>query len=140
MIKKVVTLMAMVCMTAASGAWAEDLTGAEKILCTSVEATVCYIDGDCEFGSPWNWGVPQFIEIDFKTKQLSTTKSSHERRASPFENEQRSGGLIFLQGVENGRAFSIVIEETMGRLSAAIASDVMTLSVFGACTPAPSSK
>jgi hypothetical protein len=140
MTKKAVTLIAMVCVSAASGAWAEDLTSAEKILCTSVEATVCYADGDCEFGPPWNWGVPQFIEIDFQTKQLSTTKASHERRASPFKNEQRSEGLIFLQGVENGRAFSIVIEEATGRLSAAIASDVMTLSVFGACTPAPFTK
>ena len=101
MTKKAVTLIAMVCVSAASGAWAEDLTSAEKILCTSVEATVCYADGDCEFGPPWNWGVPQFIEIDFQTKQLSTTKASHERRASPFKNEQRSEGLIFLQGVEN---------------------------------------
>jgi hypothetical protein len=81
--------------------------------------------------------VPQFIEVDFKSKMLSTTKASHEWRETPFKNHQRSEGLIFLQGVERGRAFSIVIEEESGLLSAAIARDQITVSVFGACTPAP---
>jgi hypothetical protein len=41
-----------------------------------------------------------------------------------------------LQGVENNRAYSILIEEDSGLLSAAIARDGITMSVFGACTDA----
>ena len=138
--RHVLLFIAIVCMSAMVGAWADDVTGADRILCSSNQATVCYVDGDCEVGPPWQWGVPQFIEIDFATKKLSTTKASHETRETPFKNQERSEGLIFLQGVENGRAFSIVIEEATGLLSAAVARDHVTVSIFGACTPAPSSR
>jgi hypothetical protein len=117
---------------------ADSLTGANKILCTAVQATVCTLD-DCEMGSPWDYNVPQFIEIDFTQKTLSTTKASGQSRSSPFKNLQREDGAIFLQGVEKGRAFSFVIEEASGDLSAAVARKGLTVSVFGACTPVPGS-
>jgi hypothetical protein len=138
MVTRIRFLLAVSAAVLASAAgFADDLKGAERILCTPVQATVCYVDGECEIGPPWNWGVPQFIEVDFKAKKLSTTKASHERRETSFKNHERSDGLIFLQGVERGRAFSFVIEEETGMLSAAIARDQITVSVFGACTPAP---
>ncbi len=119
---------------------ADDLTGAEQVLCTSIQATVCSADGECEIGMPWTWGIPQFIEIDFKDKMLRTTKASHARRETPFRTHERANGLIFIQGVETGRAFSFVIEETSGILSAAIAREEVTVSVFGACTPLPNNR
>ena len=127
----------LVVVLASMPAAADDLTGADRILCTSVQATVCFAEGDCEIGLPWSWGIPQFIEVDFEKETLSTTKASHESRETTFKSYERSEGLILLQGVERGRAFSFVIEEETGLLSAAIATDQMTVSVFGACTPAP---
>ena len=41
-----------------------------------------------------------------------------------------------MQGIENGRAYSFVIEQDLGLLTAALARDGVTLSVFGACTDA----
>jgi len=118
---------------------ADSLTGANKILCTAVQATVCTPDGGCTMGSPWDYNVPQFIEIDFTQKTLSTTKASGQNRSTPFKNLQREDGKIFLQGVEKGRAFSFVIEEASGDASVAVAREGLTVSVFGACTPMPSS-
>ena len=115
--------------------YADDLTGADRILCTAVQATVCDTSGECEIGSPWLWNIPQFIVVDFKEKSLGTTKASGENRVTPIKNIQRADGLIFLQGVEGGRAFSFVIEEETGDLSAAVARNGVTVSVFGACTP-----
>jgi hypothetical protein len=40
--------------------------------------------------------------------------------------------------LENGRAFSLVINESTGMLSAAVARDGKSVGVFGACTPMPS--
>jgi hypothetical protein len=113
---------------------ADDVRGTDVMICASVEATVCSLDG-CEIGTPWFWGIPQFVEIDLKAKQLSTTAASGENRATPFKSLERKDGLIFLQGVENGRAFSFVITEETGVLSAAVAREELTVSVFGACTP-----
>jgi len=118
-----------------SGVLADDLTGAEKMLCSAVQATVCWPEGDCEIGPPWNWNIPQFIEIDLDKKILSTTQASGENRKTEIRNLEREEGNIFLQGFEQGRAFSFVITEETGRLAVAVARDGITVSVFGACTP-----
>jgi hypothetical protein len=114
---------------------ADNVRDADGILCTAVQATVCYYDGDCEIGAPWNWNIPQFIEIDFKEKVLRTTQASGENRQTPFKHIEREAGLILLQGVERGRAFSFYIEEDTGVASIAVARNGVTVTVFGACTP-----
>ncbi len=113
---------------------ADDVHGTDVMICASIEATVCTLEG-CEIGTPWLWGIPQFVEIDLKAKKLRTTAASGANRETPITSLDRSDGLIFLQGVENGRAFSFVITEKTGVLSAAVAREELTVSVFGACTP-----
>ena len=43
-------------------------------------------------------------------------------------------GLIYLQGIEGRRAFSIVVDEESGRMTVAVSRDGISVSVFGACT------
>jgi hypothetical protein len=114
---------------------ADNLSGADRILCTAVQATICESGGECEIGLPWLWNIPQFVVVDLEAKTLGTTKASGENRVTPIKNLQRAEGMIFLQGIEAGRAFSFAIQEETGRLSAAIARQEITVSVFGACTP-----
>ncbi len=114
---------------------AENVSGADVMICSPIEATVCSVDLGCEIGAPWLWGIPEFLEIDLKAKKLSTTAASGENRETPITSLQRSDGQIFLQGVERGRAFSFVIGEETGLLTAAVARAEITISVFGACTP-----
>jgi hypothetical protein len=119
---------------------ADDLHGVDRILCSAVSATVCTVDGDCETDLPYNWNIPQFIEIDLAKKILSTTKASGENRQTPAATLARADGWIYLQGVEGGRAFSFVIDETTGLVSIAVARKGLTVSVFGACTVMPAAK
>ena len=114
---------------------ADDVTGATKLLCTSVQATSCNSEGDCSTDLPWTFNVPQFIEIDLDAKRLSTTKASDENRQSPIGSVIRADGLLVIQGLELGRAYSFVINEKSGRIAATVARDGVTVSVFGACTP-----
>lgn len=114
---------------------ADDLTGSNRILCTAVQVTACKDSGDCVVDLPWNLNVPQFIEVDLKTRKLSTTKASGENRATPIDTLRRDNGAIILQGFEKGRAFSIVIMEQTGAMSAAVAAEGKAVGVFGACTP-----
>ena len=117
---------------------ADDLTGATRILCTCVQATRCLEGGDCVIDLPWNLNIPQFIEIDLVSKRLGTTPASGENRATVADTLRREKGKIVLQGLENGRAFSLFIDEASGMLSAAVAADGQAVAVFGACTPVPS--
>jgi hypothetical protein len=121
----------------ATAARADDLTGADQLLCTAVQATKCTDDGDCTQDLPWNLNVPQFIQVDLKAKRLSTTKASGENRSTPIESLKREKGQIVLQGYEQGRAFSFVIDEATGMLSAAVAAQARAVVVFGACTTMP---
>ena len=125
---------------AAAPAFADDLTGQKAILCTAVQATDCHPDRPCETTAPWNLNIPQFIEINFDEKKLSTTKASGEDRSTPIRSLLREDGQIFLQGVEGGRAFSFVITEATGMASIAVAREDVTVSVFGVCTPMPAGK
>jgi len=128
-------LVLVAALAAPSAALADDLTGQQDFLCTSVQVNVCTDDGKCIGANPWDVNVPQFIEVNLKDKKLSTTKASGENRFTPIRTLLNEGGYVYLQGVEGGRAFSIVIEEKSGMASIAVATDGKTVTVFGACTP-----
>ncbi len=133
-----VIVISLTLLLAAKSLWADDVRGADHLLCSAAQVTVCYADGECLISPPWELNVPLFIVVDLENKRLRTTEASGENRTTPIKNLERDGGLIFLQGVENGRAFSFVIAEETGMASIAVARDGLAVTVFGACTPRPS--
>jgi hypothetical protein len=92
-------------------------------------------DGDCKSELPEDENVPEFIEVDLKKKTLATTRASGEDRSTPIQSQSRTAGYIYLQGVENGRSFSMVISENTGDLTFVVAADGETATMFGGCTP-----
>ena len=116
---------------------ADDLGEASRFLCSSAWAIACSADQVCETGLPTEWNIPQFVVADLKAKTLSTTPASGERRTTPIGSVRTEDGLIYIQGTELGRAFSIVVSGASGKLSASITTQDMTIAVFGACTPLP---
>lgn len=133
---RMLALAAILFVTLATNLWADDVSDAERLLCASIEATRCSLDG-CTTDDPAAWNIPQFIEIDLANKRLQTTAASGENRATPITTLVREDGHIFIQGIEAGRAFSFVIHEASGELIAATASTHSATSVFAACTPLP---
>ena len=131
----VVALVAAGWALATSPIAADDLSGANSILCTAVQATRGLDSGDCVVDLPWNMNIPQFIEVDLTARKLSTTKASGENRSTKIDQLRREDGMIVIQGFERGRAFSFVINEETGVLSAAVAAQGKAVAVFGACTP-----
>ena len=115
---------------------AENVTGVVRMICASGHAQICLETGDCYAATPWELSVPDFVIIDTKKGTISTTKASGLSRSTEFTKSARMDGLIHLQGVEGGRAFSFVIHEATGRMTAAIARDGLSVTVFGACTAA----
>ena len=122
---------------AAAPTLADDLRGSDRFLCSSVTAARCFPDGECVTGVPWDWNIPQFIEIDLEARTLATTRASGENRTTPIKNVERSDDHVFLQGVEGGRAFSFTIDEVSGLAAVAVARAGLTVSVFASCTPMP---
>lgn len=112
---------------------ADDVSDSDKLLCAASRVTLCFESGECMDADPWELDMPQFVVVDLKNKTVSTTKASGEDRSTKLQTSNDETEF-FLQGIENGRAFSFVINQETGLLSAAISSDGATISVFGACT------
>ena len=129
-------LIAAALTLAASATLADNLKNADRLLCSTARIVVCFADGECMDMLPWEANVPQFLIVDAKKLMLSTTKASGENRSTPIGTLQRDEGLIIFQGIEKGRAFSVVIDELTGILTAAVSRDGASVSVFGACTDA----
>ena len=113
---------------------ADDLSGLDKFLCSPAQIISCFEGAECSTLLPWEADIPQFVIIDTKKKLISTTKGSNENRSTPIQSVQREDSTIYLQGVEGGRAFSFVIEESSGLLTVSVARDGVTVTIFGACT------
>lgn len=119
---------------------ADDLTGVDRFVCANGSVSVCCDDGQCASGLPAELDIPQFIEFDLAQKRVSTTKASGLNRMSPIDNLKRVDGKLVLQGVENQRAYSFLIDEKTGAMSAAVARDGCNVMAFGSCTPLPAGK
>ena len=128
------TITVVVAFSIVTPATAETLTGADKILCAPARLVVCVDDGSCESLLPWEVNVPEFIVVDLREKRLSTTEASAQNRSTPIQSLIRQRGLIYLQGVEGERAFSIVINEETGFTTVAVARSNVTVNAFGTCT------
>ena len=119
-----------------SKAAAENLAGVDEMICSAGQAQICLETGDCYAASPWELSVPDFVVINTKKKTISTTKASGLNRSTEFSKVEKSEGLIYLQGIDRGRAFSFVIDEATGRMTVAVSRDGLSVTVFGACTDA----
>ncbi len=128
---------AMLAMFTAMPVAADDLTGVDRFLCAPGEVTVCAIDGECTSGPPWEFNVPDFIEVDLGAGLLKTTEASEENRQTPITRIIREDGLIVFQGLEMGRAFSFNIEEASGTMTGVAARNGLFIGAFGVCTPLP---
>ena len=113
---------------------AENLVDVDEMVCATAQAMVCLETGDCYPATPWELSLPEFVVIDLDKKMISTTKSSNENRSTQVSMVETEEGIIFLQGTERGRAFSFVIDEATGRMTAAVSRDGLSVTVFGACT------
>jgi hypothetical protein len=128
------TTLAGALILIAGVAAAEDLTGVDRFICSSAQAQICLETGECYAAIPWELDVPDFIVVDLDRKTVSTTEASDLNRSSEFSKVEKSNGIIYVQGIEDGRAFSFVIHESTGHMTAAIARDGLSVTVFGACT------
>ena len=130
------TILVIASMLLTGAVLADDITDSNKLLCSSGQVLVCFEEGECLNLIPDEIGVPRFVVSDIKKGTLATTESSGENRSTTIGNMERDGGRILLQGIDLGRAYSFLIDEETGRLTAAVSRDGLTVSVFGACTDA----
>jgi hypothetical protein len=130
---KYVGWIAVLLFASAGVSLASDFDGSKKLRCVPTDATECAGAGKCERVTVEEINIPRWITVDFKKKKLSGTDSDGEDETTAIENVQTANGNTILQGAEGGRAWSMVIDQTTGDMTAAIAGDETGFVLFGVC-------
>jgi hypothetical protein len=112
---------------------AADFDGSRPLLCATIETFECGSDIECQRGTAQSINLPQFLKIDFKEKKISGTRESGEVLTTKIENMERSDGKLVLQGTQNNKGWSMLINEATGKMTITASDDQVGFVVFGAC-------
>jgi hypothetical protein len=112
---------------------ASDFDGTKPLICALKDDFECGPDG-CERVTSEAINLPQFLRLNFKDKQITTVREGVQVRTTKMERVDSPGSNLFLQGVENNLAWSLVIDQAAGKMVLTVAGDQVGFVVFGACT------
>lgn len=129
--------LVLILLCAAPGLFAEDLTGADRLLCTSHQAFECEAGESCDDVSLEDLNLPPFILVDLDKKTLSSTEASGQNRSTEMSNLQFFDPLIVIQTAQQGRGMTWVIHEPTGKATMTVAIHHEAYVFFGSCTPLP---
>ncbi len=122
-------------LAVSSAAAAGNFDGSRNLLCVPTDATQCEGAGDCDRVAVEEINLPRFVNVEFTKKRLRGTLLGGEEQTTAIQNVQTLGGhTTLLQGSENGRGWSLSIDQTTGDMSVAIAGDDIAFVLFGVCT------
>jgi hypothetical protein len=121
---------------------AQDFDGSKALICSLAHVMQCEDGSDsCERLRPNEVGAPDFLNLDFQAKSITTSKSA---AVSPMENVELIDGRLYVQGAEDGLeseidgfGWTMAITQDGGQLVLSGASDGMGFVFFGACTTPP---
>ena len=107
--------------------------GSAPMLCAVTAVSECTADGKCERSAPQAGNnLPTFMRVDVKGRVLRADDSSGRKteiKASSVVDDQ-----LMLQGIENGKAWNMVIKSDTGKWGGSVVEDDGLFALFGACT------
>lgn len=107
--------------------------GSAPMLCAVTAVSECTADGKCERSAPQAGNnLPTFMRVNVGTKTLSADDGSG--RKTEIKGSIVVDGQLMLQGIENGKAWSMVIKSETGRWGGSVVEDDGSFALFGACT------
>jgi hypothetical protein len=124
----------LACLALASPASAAGkYDGSAPMLCAVTAMSECEANGQCQRSAPQSGNnLPTFLRVDVKARSVSANDGSGRKteiRASTVVD-----GHLMLQGIENGKAWNMVIGSETGKWGGSIVEDDGSFAVFGACT------
>jgi len=116
-------------------AFAGGLDGSANLVCAANHVVACTKAAVCFEGDANTFDLVEFMFVDFKAKVVKArTQGDARREESPIRIFEKSNTQLILQGVENGHGWGMSIDQTGGRMSAAIAGESANFMIFGVCT------
>ena len=138
---KVVALTAILSVMAISGiagpersAKAAVADGSANLICAVIDAIECQADGSCFQGRASDINLPQFFYLQFDEMVVKRKTPDGEERNSKIDSLRHDAGELIIQGVEEGLAWSLLLDEEVGRMTLTASKDDLGYVIFGACT------
>ena len=111
-----------------------EIEKSSPLLCSVINAAEYTLEDGCVVGTAETFDLPQFIKIDFQKSTISEVGENTKNRISRIINFKHIDDKFFMQGVENGRNWGIIIQEKTGKMSATVSDEQVGFVVFGVCT------
>ena len=108
-----------------------------SLICSTTHTVECDgTDEECHQGQGDTINFPRFFRVDFKKREMHILDPGRRGEVTEVTHIARSEsrGWIILQGVEEGRPWSMLITEQTGRFSLVVNEDDAAFNVFGTCT------
>jgi hypothetical protein len=109
--------------------------GTEPLICATLEVHACEVDGPCWEENVEGVDAPQFLRVSVQDKKVTGIRPSGAKVDANIDLINHASKLMFLQGVAGDRSWSVVIDETSGRMSGTVSDHQDAYIIFGACTP-----
>jgi hypothetical protein len=121
---------------------AQDFDGSKPLICSLAHVMQCEDGNDgCERLRPNDVGAPDFLNLDFQAKTITTSNSA---AASAMENVELIDDRLYVQGAEDGLeneidgfGWTMAITQDGGQLVLSGAAEGMGFVFFGACMALP---
>ena len=114
---------------------AAGLDGSASLVCAANKVVACTKAAVCVEGDASAFDLVEFMFVDFKAKVVKARALGDTRKEeSPIRILEKSNTQLVLQGVENGHGWGMSIDQTGGRMAAAIAGESASFMIFGVCT------
>jgi hypothetical protein len=116
------------------GASAAGLDGKTNLVCAAIDVIGCANGPGCREGSANDFGLPQFMFVNFKKQEIQATDETGLNVVSEIKSSEITEQQIILQGIENHRGWSVTIDKGNGELTVTSSGSGVSFMVFGACT------
>jgi len=110
---------------------AAGVDGSTPLVCDFTEAEQCDGVAECTDVTPAQIGLPSVVHVDFAGKLLAVPD---DERSSPIAAVETLEEVVVVQGHQNGRGWTMVIDRATGHLSASIVDVEGGFVLAGACT------
>ena len=132
--KKPIPLLLAACTAVPVSPLAAGVDWSKPVICAVLRTVECGATEDCKTGSAESIDVPQFLRIDLGKRQMTGIRPNGEQAATTAQTLEDTNNNLILQGIEEGRGWTAVIDKVSGKLVASAAGSQAGFLVFGACT------
>jgi hypothetical protein len=113
---------------------AAEFDGSAPMLCAVIDVVECDRGAGCESLEAADIGLPPFLRVDVSGKALEATDGSGRKTPIHSSTLVKERERLLVQGGEQGRAWSVVIAQKTGAMTAAIVDHHGGFLISGACT------